>query len=953
MVRSSQREEPVGRDAQIGLMDELLRAVLADADADADDTVVRGLLIGGDAGIGKTTLVRALAERCRMLGLPCAVGHCLDLATSTPFGPVVEALRDVHAQLSTRATATSARTEWLESGTRSMSASLESLIEASEVLARRAPFVLVLEDLHWADASVRDFALALLRTGRAPLLLVLTFRADLTTGHPLGIALVELTRSVRALRIDLEGLGAPDAHELVVRRSGRAPEPDELATLLDRSDGNPFYLEELVAAEEPGVPGLLRDLLLRRVERLSPPAGQLARVASVGGSHLDLEILQDASTQGPVGFASAMHELLENHVVVRRGDRFAFRHALLREAVHDDLLPGELVELHAAYARALRGQVESGSTEHRWQYGASLALHAVGARDWPLALEASVWAGLAGKKYGSSAAADHFERAVALWDRVPDASARTGLAKADLPRLAARVLANEGRRANPLLEQAVALLEPDGDPLTVCRVLTAVGAHWVDVPGLMTRRDALGRAVALAGPTPSRELAEALIASAFHGCRSSHYAQALGFAMRGLDVSQAIGADDLVSEALWELTEPLWWLGRCGESLDRHRQAVREAERVDELGTSLEASGELAWYLYLYGSTDEARQIARRVRETATRAGLVRYIAFGAEQEVEILVGQGRFSEAEALFEAHCVAAKLEFRIRWMRCLLRIVRGDMRGALAIEEAAFADHANAPGVDHSPRLIEICEALPDPGRALSAAEAMMNQVGSSDSPLEHALAADYAYRALVLAAGSRTQPTTGLVRSAKASLELAAGLASPEWTSTWYGMHLFIAKALEARLSGRSAVGQWRQAAEVAARFGSYTSLRPRLELARAELEHGERDEGKALLAQVWHEAHTMEAGWITTQAALAARRFRVPLPLDHDAPGPLDRLTPREREVLALVTGGATNRAIAEALFITEKTAGSHVGNVLAKLGVGNRGEAAALARAAERQRDS
>ncbi len=951
MVRSSQHEGPVGRDAQIGLVDELLRAVLYDADA--GDTLVRGLIIGGDAGIGKTTLVNVLVERCGAMGLVCAVGHCLDLATGTPFAPVVEALRDVYAQLTVVSSAALARPQWLEPGPRSMSASLESLLEAAEALARQAPLVLVLEDLHWAGASVRDFALALLRTGRAPLLLVLTFRADdLTTGHPLGTALVELTRSDRAVRIDLQGLDAPEAHELVVRRSGRAPEPDELATLLTRSDGNPLHLEELVAVDEPGVPGLMHDLLLRHVEKLSPPAARLARLASVEGSHLDLEILQDASTLDPAAFASAMHEMLENNVVVRRGDRFTFRHALLREAVHDDMLPGELVERHAAYARALRGQVEAGSTEHRWQYGASLALHATGARDWTLALEASVWAGIAGKQYGSPAAADHFERALELWDRVPDAPARTGLAKADLPRLAARVLANEGRGVNPLLERAVALLEPDGDPLAACRVLTAVGAHWVDVPGLPSRREALDRAVSLAGATPSRELAEALIASAFHGCRVGHYAEALGFATRGLDVARAIGADDLVSEALWELTEPLWCLGQCSESLELHRQAVREAERADELGTALEASGELAWYLYLYGSADEALEIARRVREAATRAGLLRSVAFGAEQEVEILVGQGHFAEAEALFEAYCVATKLEFRLRWTRCLLRIVRGDMRGALAIEEAAFADHANGPGVQHSPRLIQICEALPDPARALSAAEAMMDKVGSSDSPLEHALAADYAYRALALAASSRTHPTTRLLQAARASLDLARSQACDDWTITQYGMHLFIAEALEARLSGRSGIPPWRQAVEVAARFGRYTSLRPRLELAKAQLEHGERDAGKDLLAAVWHEAHTMGAGWLETQAALAAKRFRVPLPLAGDKPGPLDRLSPREREVLALVAGGATNRAIAQALFITEKTASTHVGNVLAKLGVGNRGEAAAFARSVEQHRD-
>ena len=957
MVRSLEHEAPVGRDEQIALVDELLRAVMADADG--GDALVRAALIGGDAGIGKTTLVDVLVERCAVLGLTCAVGHCLDLATSTPFGPVIEALRDVHNQLSIRSGATPARTKWLVSGSGSMSASLESLLEASELLGRQTPVVLVIEDLHWADASVRDFALALLRTCRTPLLLVLTFRADdVTSGHPLRAALVELTRSHRAVRIDLEGLHPPDAHELVVRRSGRAPDDDELATLLARSDGNPLYIEELVAAAEPGVPRLMRDLLFRHVERLAPRAALLARLASVGGSHIDLEVLQDASGLDQQMFTAAMAEMLEANVISRRGDRFAFRHALLREAVHDDLLPGELVELHRAYAQALRGRVEAGSTERRWQYGSSLALHATGARDWPLALEASVWAGIAGKQYGSAAAADHFERALELWGRVPDAAARTGLAQADLPRLAARALANEGvrERVHDLLRQAVDLLEPAPDqpePLTASRVYTAIGGEWRDVPGLPSRREALDRAVALAGATPSRELAEALIATAFHGCVVGHYAQALAFTLRGLDVARAIGADDLVSEAHWEQAASLWFLGRCRESVDVHRQAVLEAKRAGELGAALEASGELALSLHLSGSLDEAAAISRQVRHDASRAGLSRFISFGAEQEVEILVGQGRFDEADALFAAHCVSVRLEWRLRWTRSLLRVARGDMPAALAIEEEAFADHDNGPGVEHSPRLIEICEGLPDPGRALTAAEAMMNAVGSRDSPLEHALAADYAYRALALTRGSRTQPATQLARSAKASLALARAQASADWTSTQHGMHLFIAEALEARLSGRSGILHWRQAVEVAARFGRYTSLRPRLELARAQLEHDERDAGKDLLAVVWHEAQSMGAGWIERQAALAARRFRVPLPLAGDEPGPLDRLTPREREVLALVAGGATNRAIAQALFISEKTTGTHVGNVLAKLGVGNRGEAAALARAAEQQRES
>ncbi|MEO7754795.1 MAG: LuxR C-terminal-related transcriptional regulator [Terracoccus sp.] len=944
----SRQARPLGRDTQLGLVDGLLNALVGDSRADGLRSP--GLLIGGDAGIGKTSLVDELAERSRSLGLSCGFGHCLDLASGTPLGPVHEALRDVARQGRERTMTDANATPWGGGDGRLQAHSVEALLEAAQDMAHVAPFVLVVEDLHWASPSTCEFVLALVRTGRAPLLTVLTFRSDdVTSGHPLQPVLIELTRSPGVVRIDLEGLTAPDVLELVTRRSGRAAGPEELTSLMTRSGGNPLHIEELVYADEPGVPRHLHDLLLRHVEKLSAPSALLARLAAAGGSHIDLELLQEASglTSGP--FAEAMHEMLESNVVVRRGQLFTFRHALLREAIHDDALPTELGAMHAAYAQALRGRVESGSTEHRWQYGAALALHAERAQDWPLALEAAVWAAAAGKQYGAAAAADHFERALELWGRVPDARTRTGLEKADLARLAAHVLANEHmpERVHDLLRQAVLLLEPDGDPLAASRVHTEIGGGWVDVPGLMSREEALDRAVALAGDVPSRELAEALLASCFHGCRVGRYTEALDFARRALDVAHAIEADDLVCEALWEQSEPLWNLGSCGAALDVLRQAVRVAGRADELGIDLEASGELAYLLALHGSFDDAVRLARQVRERAARAGLARYVSLGAEQEVEVLVARGRVAEANELFEAFCVPAGLTVRDRRTRCMMLLARGDARGALATQHDAFEDLTHAADLDLAPSLIEICEQLPDPRRAAAVAGRLMSAVAERDSPLEHALAAAWGYRAILVGIGSHPPPAAELVEAARWSLARATRLSSADWSETWFGLHLRMAEGFDARVRGRSGIRAWQGAVELAPRFGRYTALRPRLELARAQLEHGERDAGKDLLAAVWSEARTMGATWLDGQAALAARRFRVPLPTQATAPGPLDRLTAREHEVLALVAQGVTNRGIAEALFITEKTAGTHVSNVLAKLEVRNRGEAAAFAHSA------
>ncbi|MGO4597683.1 helix-turn-helix transcriptional regulator [Terrabacter sp. 2RAF25] len=949
MGRAFEKGPPVGRDRQLGLVDELLLALTSESSP--PDAHARALLLGGDAGIGKSTLVAAVAERSRKLSMPCGVGHCLDLATSTPWAPVVEGLRGVLDERVGAGQDPDPRTAWLRSGTRSIAPSLESVLDATEAVGQGGPFVLVLEDLHWADATVRDFALAALRTCRAPVLLVLTFRADdVTGGHPLRTALVELSRSARTVRVDLEGLDATDVGELAVRLAGRALEPHELRSLVERSGGNPLHVEELLAADEPGVPRLLSGLLLRHVELLSPATAGLARLAAVDGTRIDLETLRAASDLDVPGFTTALRELLDANVVVRHGDRFAFRHALIRDAVLDDMLPAERVGMHARYAGALLSRVGPGSTEERWAYGSSLALHAAGALDWPLALEASVWAGHAGRQFGSAGAADHFERARDLWDRVPDAQQRTGLAKADLPRLAALVLANEGDldRVHDLLRQAVDLLEPEGDPLAACRVLTAVGDSWVEVPGLMPRREALAKAMELAGAEPSRELAAALSAATFHACRIGHFEEALRQGTRAVEVSRSVGDDDLLVEALWELAEPLWNIGRCSESIEVQRQAVHQAERAEELGKFLEASGELAAMLGFHGAVEEALAVARRAREGAARAGLARFVAFGAEQEMEILVREGRFTEAEEMFETYCVPARVEYRLRWWRSTFLRVHGDARGALAVEEEAIAGGFNPVGVVHSPRLIEICEGLPDVTRALGTAEAMVAEVLDRDSPLEHAVAARYAFEALAAAAVARQEPPPDLELGARRSLDLATERVSPEWSDNWFGVQLACGIAFAAQWGGGTGIPEWRRASELATPFGRYTALRPNLELARAQLANGERDAGKELLSTVWHQAHAMGSRWLEEQAATSARRFRVPLPLDEELPRPLARLTPREREVLELVAAGATNRAIADRLFITEKTAALHVGNLIAKLGVRNRGEAAAVLRAVQ-----
>ena len=263
---------------------------------------------------------------------------------------------------------------------------------------------------------------------------MLTYRRDeLHRRHPLRPWLAELDRSGRAERLELDRLGRRELAELLAGILDEPAAPALVGEVLARSEGNPFFAEELLAAHLEGtrLPLALRDLLLARVAALSEPTQRVLEVAAVAGTRVDHELLAAVVGQDAEQLVWLLREAVTRHVLAvdEASGAYVFRHALVQEAIYDDLLPVQRGPLHAAYARALERRIEqrgdaSGPPSATAVERGQLAYHWYAAHDLGQALLASVRAGQAAESASALAEAlGHYERALELWDQVPEAAA--------------------------------------------------------------------------------------------------------------------------------------------------------------------------------------------------------------------------------------------------------------------------------------------------------------------------------------------------------------------------------------------------------------------------------------------------------------------------------------------------------------------------------------------------
>ena len=368
--------------------------------------------VGGDPGVGKTRLVLDMAGTAAGLGFRVLAGGCLDVGDGTlPFGPIVEALRPLGTETDEQwrrqilggspALATLFPGLGLvpdAHGATGEGQVIEVVRGILDRLAARQPVLLVVEDAHWADASTRHVLLYLVRNLRAPVCLVVTYRMEeLQERYPLRLLLSELHRSSRCERITLGPLTRTELGELLGTILGHPAARAMTDEIMDRAEGNPFYAEELLAARDSdsatGLPGELRGLLLARVERL-PRDARPVLGAVAAGTRLPHDLLAAVTAYDEERLSECLLAAVQHHVLVAdaNGASYGFRHALVREAVYDDMLPGERHRMHARLATMLADRAQTAPSASEL---GQLAFHWYRAADWPRALLASVQAGLA------------------------------------------------------------------------------------------------------------------------------------------------------------------------------------------------------------------------------------------------------------------------------------------------------------------------------------------------------------------------------------------------------------------------------------------------------------------------------------------------------------------------------------------------------------------------------
>jgi predicted ATPase/DNA-binding CsgD family transcriptional regulator len=941
------------------------------------------VLLGGESGVGKTRLIDEIERRLAAKDTLVLRGDAVEQGDGElPYAPLLSALRPLvredHPVLAS-----------LGEGTRSQLAALlpglepapgpppenqdgagqlrlfEALLELLHALSEIAPLALVLEDMHWADRSTRSFVSFLARSLRQErVMLVLTFRTDeLHRRHPLRALLAELDRLGRARRIELVAFDRGELTEALSDILGDTPGDELVTRLFDRSEGNPLYTEELLAAGLDGrgtTPASLRDAFLLRVERLSGDARRAARAIAAGRA-LDQATIAEVTGIHSDQLTTALREAVDEQVLVSSDDgRLLFRHALLREAVVDDLLPGERGELHLELARAL--ERSSGPAAVDIERATSIAFHYAAAGDQPAALRATVEAALAARRVHAYAeVADLSDRALELWPRVAEASTLVGFDHVELLSVAseAHALSGDRPRGEVLLEAALAELDAQSEQRRYASLLARLARlQWALNRGRLGLETAQRALSMLPEADGGRERALLLAWLARTLVLRGRFRDAVQDGKQALAAAKAAGDLRAETEVLNTVGMALTALGEVDEGVARLRQAIKLAREADDIDSLAYAYANLADSLSLAGRSASALEVAQEGLAAAPPRSNQYWLRL-CVSEIEFELGD--WVAARASLEA--VPPQPSGVWRLFRELREADLALGEGSDELAASHLAEVEDLIAASSEPQWIGLYGALLAElrrrGRDLLGARAA---VAESLDRLELCtedvmriarltavglhVEADVAQRARDLREKLQERDALARARIHMQRLRAAARDGGPV-ERAWAA---FGAAELT-RARGRSDAKAWRAATLCWEEVGRpYPAAVARWREVEALVEADDRAGASNAARPALDAARSLGSRWLIAEVTALCERARLAIAADIPSPERDDvgedpfGLTPRERQVLALVAEGATNRQIGAALFMAEKTASVHVSRILGKLSVQSRTQAAAVA---------
>jgi DNA-binding CsgD family transcriptional regulator len=986
----------VGREAELS---RLLAALGGDA---------RLVLVVGDAGVGKTRFVAEGMAQAAAAGMVMVRGECLPLAETLPLLPVAAAVSELARLDggAVMEAGLAAAPEYVRAEAGRLVPGLDpgavpgpggrdegwqrerlfsAVAELLAVVARSAGcrIGLVVEDVHWADGATLDLLTFLTRSADRGAVVVVTCRGD---EAPLDEAvagwLAQVRGAARLEEIRLGPLTRPEVAQQVAALAGGPVPPEAVDGLYARAEGNPFFTEQLVAAAlaggtggglgiPAGLPGRLAELLAARAGRCGGAARTVLAVLAVAGRPLDEGMLGAVSGLGTEAVRGGLRELAAARLLAEdtAGGAHRPRHALLAEAVTGGLLPGERAALHERTAQVLAAAGDdhlAAEVAGHWQAAG------VPAEELPARVAA---AGVAERVFGYADAAVHWQRAIELCQAQPKVTAAAGT---DVPGLYLRAMdaiewSGDSVRAGVVAEDAYRRFADHPDPATAAAVrhraayYRAIGTPHEGSPLIAEVLRLYEQA------PPSAEHAQAWIDHAEILRRSAEgplegIAAALN---RALEIAETAGAAALIPRILASLAVEAFVRGQVEEGFAALGRGWALARATGDARVLLLLAVNESDALLKLARFDSAADVALSGIGSAQRTGLqaswgVNALAANAS---EALLARGWTAEAAALIDP--LTSGPPDRDHWwvhqVRAEIDLLRGDIEAAARRRHRlidAISGHLGSVEFvrESAQRAAELALWAGRPGDALAVVQQALPLLKTTDVTV---------FCGRLLAVGMRA--CADLAEQARARRDrpaAEAARAAADYLASWvdqmagapFAGHPFVATiaaeratwdAERARLAGASDPGAWRAAALAWEGLGcphraGYAWWRQ----AQAHLDAGQPTTTAAAALRAAAAGADGHAPLLAQVRGLA-ERARIPLQppaaATPAAPSPAAAaapygLTGRELAVLRLLAAGRTNAQIGAELYISPRTAGVHVTNILRKLEVSSRVQAAAQA---------